>query len=47
MNKGAVTKLSFTTSDETPPYFTMAPTVNKVANNSVGLTFGLSEPGTV
>ena len=47
MNKGAITKLSFTTSDETPPYFTMAPTVNKVANNSVGLTFGLSEPGTV
>ena len=47
MNKGAITKLSFTTKDETPPYFVVPPTPDgNPTATSVPLTFTLSEPGT-
>ena len=47
VNKGKITSLKFTTKDETLPYFIVPPTPNKVQATSVGLTFRLSEDGTV
>lgn len=47
VNKGKIVQLKFTTDDETPPEFIVDPTVNKVQNTSVGLTFRLNENGTV
>lgn len=46
-NSSAVTSLTFTTADETPPTFITKPTVTNVQANSVGLTFRLSENGVV
>lgn len=47
VNKGKIVQLKFTTDDDTPPEFIVDPTVNKVQNTSVGLTFRLNENGTV
>ncbi len=46
-NSSKVTSLKFTTKDETPPFFIIPPTPNKVQATSVGLNFRLSEDGTV
>lgn len=46
-NSSAVTSLTFTTVDRTPPEFIVEPTVNNVQTNSVGLTFRLNETGVV
>lgn len=46
-NSSAVKKVSFSTSDKTPPIFVVEPTVKSVQATAVGLTFSLNEAGTV
>ena len=47
VNNSAVTSLTFTTDDETPPEFIIDPHVVDVKANSVGLSFRLNEDGIV
>lgn len=47
VNGSAVTSLTFTTTDETPPKFIVDPTVTDVKANGVSMTFRLDEDGVV
>ena len=47
VNKSPITSITFTTADETKPFFIVEPTVTKVDKSSVTMTFTLNEDGTV